>query len=165
MAVLVLPKISGSIKDRKESQLNNILTTIKSAAKVYYADNQDVNVIFIETLVDEDYIASGLVNPVTNEAINGCISVNKDSDGYNVYNYYDNCSTIQKVITLNLNGGTSSQILNSNYLKGDIINLTTPTKTGYSFSNWSTTCTSCLSGNTYTVGDNDDTIVANWEVL
>jgi hypothetical protein len=65
-------------------------------------------------------------------------------------------------MALNLNGGTSSQILNSGYVQGDKINLVTPTRSGYTLYNWSATCTSCLSGSTYTVGTNNDTIVANW---
>lgn len=67
-----------------------------------------------------------------------------------------------KVITLNLNGGASSQTLNSNYFFGDTITLLTPTKSGYTFYNWNVNCTVCLNGSIYTVGNSNDTIIAIW---
>ena len=69
---------------------------------------------------------------------------------------------IKKVtLTLNLDGGTISSNASGVYSRNAIVNLRTPTKSGYAFSKWQiTTGDSTLSGNELTIGTQDTTIKA-----
>jgi len=57
ISILVLPKIGDSIEARKEKQYNNIVKTIESAAKVYYADNKNITKVLLSDLIDNDYLS------------------------------------------------------------------------------------------------------------
>ena len=66
-------------------------------------------------------------------------------------------------LTLNLNGGTSSQGLSHQLVEGASINLTTPTRTGYTFSGWEVLGTSeKITNGKYTMGSNDTIVMALW---
>ena len=130
MMVIIFPQIQSTISDRKESQYANIITTIKDAAKVYYADNQTANRVDISTLVNEYYLSSGLTNPVTEEAIGGCILIEEDEEGFNKYTYYDDCSSLVEYSITNLvsNGSFEEGENNWNRVHGDFS--TTKPRTG-----------------------------------
>ena len=67
------------------------------------------------------------------------------------------------IITLDLDGGSINQTLNSNYTTGSIITLGNPTKSGFTFTGWTIVSgDSAISGNSLTVGTLDTTIKANW---
>ena len=67
------------------------------------------------------------------------------------------------IITLDLDGGSINQTLNSNYTAGLTITLETPTKSSFTFAGWKIVSgDSAISGNSLTVGTLDTTIKANW---
>ena len=67
------------------------------------------------------------------------------------------------IITLDLDGGSINQTLNSNYTAGLTITLETPTKSSFTFAGWTIVSgDSAISGNSLTVGTLDTTIKANW---
>ena len=94
MVVIVLPQMGNSIESRKQTQYDNLITTVKSAAKVYYSNNQSATMVSVATLISENYVSSGMKNPISGNSINGCITITQDLDGYNVYTYYEDCNDI-----------------------------------------------------------------------
>ena len=75
-----------------------------------------------------------------------------------------NYTATSQTLTVNLNGGTTSQSFNTTYKTNEVITLTNPTRAGYIFTGWSVTSgNSILSGNTLTIGSQNTTITANWK--
>lgn len=62
-------------------------------------------------------------------------------------------------LTINLNGGSSSQSTTHYMIEGATLNLVAPTRTAYNFSSWSGTG---VSGSTFTMGTSNVTITATW---
>ena len=75
-----------------------------------------------------------------------------------------NYTATSQTLTVNLNGGTTSQSFKGTYKTNEVITLTNPTRTGYTFTGWSVTSgNSILSGNKLTMGSQNTTITANWK--
>jgi len=67
------------------------------------------------------------------------------------------------ILTVDYDGGTPGEELNEKYKTGTIIELETPTKTGYTFAGWEkVNGNSVLSGSTLTIGTEDTKIRAKW---
>ena len=58
--LLVLPKFSSSVNDRKQKEYNKLIKTIENAGKVYHTYNQGKNKVSINELVKEDLLTSSL---------------------------------------------------------------------------------------------------------
>ena len=68
-------------------------------------------------------------------------------------------------LTLDLDGGSSSQVLNNPYVTNTNIELVGPTKTGYSFTGWELVSgDSIISGNNITLGLENTTIKATYGI-
>ena len=68
-------------------------------------------------------------------------------------------------LTLDLDGGSSSQVLNNPYITNTNIELVSPTKTGYSFTGWELVSgDSIISGNNITFGLENTTIKATYGI-
>ena len=65
-------------------------------------------------------------------------------------------------LTINLNGGSSSQSLTHYMLEGTTLILTEPTKNGYTFNGWTG---EGINGSTFTMGSSNVTISASWNVI
>ena len=65
-------------------------------------------------------------------------------------------------LTINLNGGSSSQSLTHYMLEGTTLILTEPTKNGYTFNGWAG---EGINGSTFTMGSSNVTISASWNVI
>ena len=65
-------------------------------------------------------------------------------------------------LTINLNGGSSSQSLTHYMLEGTTLILTEPTKNGYTFDGWTG---EGINGGTFTMGSSNVTISASWNVI
>lgn len=77
-----------------------------------------------------------------------------------IYALWENWSSLD----INLNGGSISQNLNHAYKSGTSFVLEEPIKTGYTFSGWKIESgDSILSGNNFTMGSSDTSIVANYK--
>ena len=75
-----------------------------------------------------------------------------------------NYTATSQTLTVNLNGGTTSQSFKGTYKTNEVITLINPTRTGYTFTGWSVTSgNSILSGNKLTMGSENTTITANWK--
>ena len=75
-----------------------------------------------------------------------------------------NYTATSQILTVNLNGGTTSQTFKGTYKTNEVITLINPTRTGYTFTGWSVISgNSILSGNTLTMGSENTTITANWK--
>ena len=71
--------------------------------------------------------------------------------------------TLYPTLTVALNGGTTTQTFSSSYPAGTTISLITPTRSDYTFIDWSVSGTSAsVSGTTLTMGTTATTITANW---
>ncbi len=163
IAVLVVPRISKSTKEVKEEQYRNTIKIIENAARAYHADNKNVLKVTVQTLKDEKLLTSDLKDPRNDSSISGCVRVSKDSDGVSTYTYSTSCGARTVSLTVNLNGGSTSQTFQSTYSEGTNITLTKPTKSGYRFTNWTITSgDSVVVSNTLVIGSTNSTLTANW---
>ena len=92
------------------------------------------------------------------------ISVSFEND--KIYSYSEDAGNYlaNPVLTVNLNGGTTTQTFSTTYLQGTKITLTNPTKTNNDFINWSVAgAGSSISNNVLTIGMSATTITANWD--
>ena len=89
---------------------------------------------------------------------------NEDTVTKNITELYAHYTSKTINLILNLDGGSIEGNTSLPVAYGTPISLSTPTKTGYTFSGWSTPSCGTESNNTYTKGDcdNDVTITAQW---
>ena len=67
------------------------------------------------------------------------------------------------ILTVDLDGGTTTQTFASSYVEGATIELETPTKTGYTFNKWEiVNGNSTIDGSSFTIGSKNTTIRAKW---
>lgn len=172
ISVLILPQIGNDIKERKETQYQNILKVIESSAKVYYAENEETTKVLLSTLVDEDYLSSNLTDPRSGDPITGCVYIYLDSDGFNKFIYMDdlnNCSSSQfyySLVVKPMDGLYNGSTDNVSYQleKAGTQTVNNPTRDGYSFSGWSYNCTGCsISNEVFTMGESNVVLTATWE--
>ena len=91
IAILVLPNLSSTNDKKKEQQYNAVVTTIENAGKSYIYINGGTKVC-LTTLINDDFLASNLKNPITDEAMTGCVQKTVVS-GVNTYTYESNMTT------------------------------------------------------------------------
>ena len=106
ISLIVFPIVDKSIKTSKEESLNSIIKTIEKAAQEYvirehmgYTTSYDK--VAIDELIATGYLKDNIINPVTNEKMNGCV-VYKWQDEYNQYEYeyQDPCTDKTLIETL-----------------------------------------------------------------
>ena len=167
MVILVMPQIGGSINSKKEKELEKIIDIIESAGKAYHTFNNDEYKIPVDTLVSKKYLSNDLINPVTNEKLDGCVRVFKDGNG--VFNYkYATCERVEVPVTIDLKGGTSTQfsqeITQNTYDDFTKIELVDPTKQNSNFKEWQVVKgNSYINGKRLVVGDTETIVYAIWE--
>jgi len=171
ISILVLPKIGDSIEARKEKQYNNIVKTIESAAKVYYADNKNITKVLLSDLIDNDYLTSGLMDPRDDQVMVGCVYVYLDIDGYNNYIYMNdetNCSAEQLYFTLvikPMDGIYLGTTNNTSYqmIKDGTQELFEPTRDYYDYDGWNYSCAGCtVSPTSFKMGTSNVVLTAKW---
>ena len=86
IVVVALPQISGSIGSKKEKQYNKIVKIVENAGKVYLIENVTKDSVSIDILIKNDYLTSGLKNPINNTPLTGCVK-KITSDGVTKYKY------------------------------------------------------------------------------
>lgn len=81
-------------------------------------------------------------------------------------NYIANWQIKRYVLTINPNGGTydgSADTVTSDIIYNNSITISVPTRTGYIFNGWTLSNNdSTLNGTTFTMGEGDTTLTANW---
>ena len=165
IAVLVVPQIGKSVNSVKEEQYKRLINMIETSGKAYHRENRDVIKIPVEELKKEKYITTDMINPITNEEIEGCVRVSVNNEGINEYKYYESndCENRNIVLTVELNGGSSSQTFSSSYEEGTKLKLISPTKAESSFDKWVVTKgDSVLNKDTLIIGSTDTTIYATY---
>lgn len=160
--LLVLPKFSSSVNDRKQKEYNKLIKTIENAGKVYHTYNQEKNKVSVNELVKEDLLTSGIKSPIDDTLISGCVFFGKDEKGLNTYTYQKYCNNEGEVILkVDLDGGTLVDDFSGGYNPQTIITLSNPTKKDYSFIKWELIeGNSTLNGNTLIMGTTSTTIKA-----
>ena len=104
ISLIVFPIVDKSIKTSKEDSLNSIIKTIEKAAQEYvvrehmgYTTSYDK--VDIDELIATGYLKDNIINPVTNEKMNGCV-IYKWQDEYNQYQFkYDEECNVPNLIT------------------------------------------------------------------
>ena len=77
--LLVLPKFSSSVNDRKQKEYNKLIKTIENAGRVYHIYNQGKNKVSINELVKEDLLTSDIKSPIDDTLISGCVFFGKSN--------------------------------------------------------------------------------------
>ena len=103
ISLIVFPIVDKSIKTSKEDSLNSIIKTIEKAAQEYvvrehmgYTTSYDK--VDIDELIATGYLKDNIINPVTNEKMNGCV-IYKWQNEYNQYDYeYQETCTVKTLI-------------------------------------------------------------------
>ena len=91
IAVITVPKITNTVESSREQAYENQITSLVSAAKRWGASNSDKlsneTSVQFSTLFDEGYIKQkNVVNPKTDEPLDGCIKISYDEE-YSQYKY------------------------------------------------------------------------------
>ena len=72
---------------------------------------------------------------------------------------------IYPLLTVNLNGGTTTQTFKTRNAPNSVITLTVPEREDYEFTGWTVSGTGAsLNGNSLTTGTEDTTLTANWKI-
>ena len=103
ISLIVFPIVDKSIKTSKEDSLNSIIKTIEKAAQEYvvrehmgYTTSYDK--VDIDELIATGYLKDNIINPVTNQKMNGCV-IYKWQNEYNQYDYeYQETCTVKTLI-------------------------------------------------------------------
>lgn len=161
IAILVLPNIGNDINDKKQKEYDEIIGIIENAGKVYLSSRTDESFVTVDTLINENYLTSNLINPITNESITGTVLLQIND---NMKNYiFSNESIINLLV--DLDGGVISSNPEGTYFTEQRLELPTPTKEGVVFSHWSVESgNSVLSGNNLIMGTSNTTIKAIWAI-
>ena len=163
VAVIILPNIGGSTATKKQNEYNKLVTIVENAAKSYHSSNRTLTKIDVSTLVENKLLTSGLTDEEGNP-VSGCVKITKDTDGFNVYKYYKNCSAATVALTVTKNGGDTTQVFNATYQEGDTLLLEDATRSGYEFTGWQLVRgDSTLNNNTLVFGSTDTEIYATWK--
>ena len=101
LALITFPIIDKSIKQSKERALERTIKSVVQASYDYSIENDlgyDSNYkkLEIETLINAGLLKEDIINPVTNQKLEGCVLYKWDSD-YNQYEfeYSENCEIPQ----------------------------------------------------------------------
>ena len=106
LALITFPIIDKSIKQSKERALERTIKSVVQASYDYSIENDlgyDSNYkkLEIETLINAGLLKEDIINPVTNQKLEGCVLYKWDSD-YNqyVFEYSETCEISQPVPNL-----------------------------------------------------------------
>ena len=135
IALITFPIINESIRKSKENSLEQVINNIEKAAYEYSIKNELVysgiyNKIELSTLIDSGILKESIINPVSNEQMQGCV-LYKWLDEYNQFEfkYDEECNITVKSIydtvieqfpylETNGNGCVTSKDNNYSYMGG-----------------------------------------------
>lgn len=102
LVIILIPTLKDSIDEAKKSAYDDQVNTITSAAESYFinsnfrVDSNTPKVMYLNDIVSSGYIDSKkLVNPVTEDAMTGCVLIKYYSNQYH-YEYIDNITECSK---------------------------------------------------------------------
>lgn len=162
IAIIILPNIGGDTATKKQEEYNKLVKVLENAAKSYHSSNKTVTKIDVSTLV-ENRLVTGELKDNEGNPVQGCVRITKDSDGFNVYRYYKDCSTATVTLTVTKNGGDTTQVFNNTYQEGETLTLQDATRSGYEFTGWQVVNgNSTLTNKNLVFGNTDTEIYATW---
>lgn len=163
VAVIILPGIGGNTATKKQEEYNKLVTILENAAKSYHSSNREITKVDVSTLIENNLVTGELKDEEGNP-VQGCIRITKDTDGFNVYNYYKDCSAATVSLTVTKNGGDTSQVFNATYQEGETLVLEDATRSGYEFTGWQVVRgNSILNNKSLVFGNTDTEIYATWK--
>lgn len=170
-------------KDLDELAFTNIVVTLKENNKIEYTLSSN-NIETIHLIIDldggkginntGDYATGTTITLSTPTKEDSVFSTWKVENGNsilsgNIITIGSQATTIKAVWTknislaVNLNGGSTNQVLKSKYLPGSTIYLDEPVRKDYKFTGWKLTSgDATINGNVVTVGNLSTTIEASW---
>lgn len=178
--VIAVPKMSDYILQRKNQ---NFLTSALSIARELEYENMDyvsfdtLKIKDIDIDVDADmydldrsiaYVNDGEIylNLVGKAQYEGLYVCDVTYQSRNLVVRETPCEEREVTyvnLTVNLNGGSTSQKFKTSYAQGVQLVLTPPTKSGYTFNGWSVTSgNSVVNEDRLKIGSSATTIKANW---
>lgn len=102
LVIILIPTLKDSIDEAKKSAYDDQVNTITSAAESYFinsnfrVDSNTPKVMYLNDIVSSEYIDSKeIVNPVTEDAMTGCVLIKYYSNQYH-YEYIDNITECSK---------------------------------------------------------------------
>ncbi|MCI6627736.1 MAG: InlB B-repeat-containing protein [Tenericutes bacterium] len=134
--IIVLPKFSSSVNDRKQKEYNKLIKTLENAGKIYHSYNQEKSKVSINELVKQNLLTTGIKSPIDNTLISGCIFFETDESGLNKYVYQKYCNNGEIILKIDLDGGIVDENVSGGYDSGTNVILPNPTKQDYSFIGW-----------------------------
>ena len=158
LLVTFIPSFLNSISNKKSDALENVYNLIETAGVNYVVDYnlETPTIISLDDLCDV-YIECPIINPITEEELNGFLYVDKD------YKYYESANV---TLTVELNGGTLVQNIEEKYRSASIITLNNPTKENADFLGWEVEKgNSILNKNKLIIGNEDTIIHAKWKAF
>ncbi len=173
--VIAVPQINSVITQTKKNSLGSTAKLIAAKAEEKEVENEALEITETMTCsdlvkLDDNYNASGCT--ITKNAqdkwevsISGASG--KKFEGITCTGTKDNvvCNDGNEIsLTVELNGGETTQKFESSYVDGAKIELIEPTREGYSFTGWEVIIgDSTIEENVLTMGKEDTTIYALWE--
>ena len=170
-------------KDLDELAFTNIVVTLKENNKIEYTLSSN-NIETIHLIIDldggkginntGDYATGTTITLSTPTKEDSVFSTWKVENGNsilsgNIITIGSQATTIKAVWTknislaVNLNGGSTNQVLKSKYLPGSTIYLEEPVRKDYKFTGWKLTSgDATINGNVVTIGNLSTTIEASW---
>lgn len=121
IALIVVPLVTGSIKDSKQKLYETQLENIKSGAKSYMINldlpNKEPITITLDDLQKKGLVDKDIKNPITDEKFNKCmlIQIKKTSDKEDIYEYeimdeINDCSENGDII-MALRGSVNEEVM------------------------------------------------------
>ena len=106
LALITYPIIDKSIKQSKEKALDRTIASVIEAAFNYSIDNdlgyeKDYQILELSVLKDNGFLKQSIINPVTNNELEGCLLYKWDSnDNQYIFEYSETCEIPQPVPNL-----------------------------------------------------------------
>ncbi len=102
LVIILIPTLKDSMEEAKKSAYDDQVNTIKQAAETYFInsnfriDSENPKVMYLNDIVSSGYIdAKKIVNPVTEDAMTGCVLIKYYSNQYH-YEYIDSLEECSK---------------------------------------------------------------------
>lgn len=106
LIIILVPTLKNSIKEAKKSAFDEQVSVVTKAAETYFinsnfrVDSTNPKVMYITDIKDSGYIETqDIINPITNNAMTGCVLINYYSNQYH-YKYIEDNTECSKYINI-----------------------------------------------------------------
>lgn len=102
LIIILVPTLKNSIKEAKKSAFDEQVSVVTKAAETYFVnsnfrvDSSNPKVMYITDIKDSGYIETqDIINPITNNAMTGCVLIKYYSNQYH-YKYIEDNTECSK---------------------------------------------------------------------